>query len=96
MNPPARFLARLQAAVQRRTEAPAAGAAAPADADVPAARIERIEERLDQLERLVEGLQDSVYRESVRQNERVDELRERLEPAEIRKALSDDARRRGL
>lgn len=59
-------------------------------------RIDDIVERVDRLEALVEGLQDSVYREARRQDERMDELHARTEPAEIAKALSDDARRRGL
>jgi hypothetical protein len=59
-------------------------------------RIDSIVERLDRLEALAEGLQDSVYREARRQDERMDELHARTEPSEIAKALSDDARRRGL
>ena len=44
----------------------------------------------------MEGLQDALYRETTRLDERMDELQRRLEPAAIAKALSDDARRRGL
>jgi hypothetical protein len=55
-----------------------------------------LEERLRRLESVVEGLQDALYREALRQNERIDELRARTEPAEIARALSEDSRRRGL
>lgn len=59
-------------------------------------RIEGLEKRVDQLEALLEGLQDSVYRESVRQSERVAALEKRTQPSEISSALSRDARERGL
>jgi hypothetical protein len=59
-------------------------------------RIEALEARIDQLEALLEGLQDSVYREAVRQGERIEALEKRTEPKEISRALSRDARERGL
>ncbi len=49
-----------------------------------------------QLEQLVQGFQDAVYRESRRQDERISELEARMQPASIAKALSADARNRGL
>jgi hypothetical protein len=52
--------------------------------------------RLDALEAMVEGLQDSVDRESRRHDERLDELARRLQPADLARVLSDDARKRGL
>jgi hypothetical protein len=52
--------------------------------------------RITQLEQLVEGLQDSVYRESIRLSERVVELEARVQPAALAKAMSKDARERGL
>jgi hypothetical protein len=52
--------------------------------------------RLDALEAMVEGLQDAVDRESRRRDAQLDELARRLEPAALARALSDDARRRGL
>ena len=58
--------------------------------------LERIKERLAHLERLVEGLQDAVHRNSVRHDERLEELERRTQPEAVAKALSDDARRRGL
>jgi len=53
-------------------------------------------ERVEHLESLVEGLQDAVYRQAQQHDRDVGELRRRTEPAEIARALSDDARRRGL
>jgi vacuolar-type H+-ATPase subunit I/STV1 len=59
-------------------------------------RIEVLEERIDQLEALLEGLQDAVHRESVREGERIGALEKRTEPSEISRALNRDARERGL
>jgi hypothetical protein len=68
--------------------------------DGPAAgherRIEALEERIDQLEAVLEGLQDAVHRESVREGERIGALEKRTEPSEISRALSKEARERGL
>ena len=52
--------------------------------------------RVAHLEQLVQGLQDSIYRESLRQDTRVTELEARLEPAAVAAALSKNARERGL
>ena len=58
--------------------------------------LRRLQERVDHLEALVEGLQDAVHRDSVRHEERMDQLERKTEPDALAKALSDDARRRGL
>ena len=60
------------------------------------ADLQRLSERLGHLEALVEGLQDSVHRDSVRHEERLAELERMMQPEALAKALSDDARRRGL
>ena len=52
--------------------------------------------RLEHLEALVEGLQDAVHRDAVRSAERLAQLEHKTEPEVLAKALSDDARRRGL
>jgi hypothetical protein len=52
--------------------------------------------RIDQLERALEALQDSVYKDVVRQDERIDELARQLDPPNLVRAISEDARRRGL
>ena len=59
-------------------------------------RIEALEERIDQLEALLEALQDAVHRESVRERGRIGALEKQTEPSEISRALSRDARERGL
>jgi hypothetical protein len=59
-------------------------------------RVAETERRLAHLESALEGLQDAVHRESVRRNEQTAELRNRTEPGEMARALSDDARERGL
>jgi hypothetical protein len=53
-------------------------------------------DRIDALEAMVEGLQDSVDRQTRRQDERISQLARRLEPSELARALSDDSRKRGL
>jgi hypothetical protein len=58
--------------------------------------VRRLEDRVAQLEQLVQGLQDAVHRESRRQGERIAELEARIQPAAMGKALSEDARNRGL
>jgi hypothetical protein len=67
-----------------------------ADAAEHERRIEALEGRIDQLEALLEGLQDAVHRESVREEGRIGALEKRTEPSEISRALNRDARERGL
>lgn len=64
--------------------------------DVEPARVDALEVRIAHLERLLEGLQDSVHRESLRQRKRITELEARIEPSALGAALSKDARDRGL
>jgi hypothetical protein len=67
------------------------------DAGDPARAVVRaLETRIAHLEQLLEGLQDSVHRESERQGKRIAELEARTEPAALGEALSRDARERGL
>jgi uncharacterized coiled-coil protein SlyX len=61
-----------------------------------AARIAALETRIADLEKLVQGFQDSVHREAQRQEKRVTDLEARVEPAALAVALSKDARERGL
>jgi hypothetical protein len=58
--------------------------------------LEVLQTRVEHLEQLVEGLQDSIHRESERQGKRIAELEARMDPAAISVALSKDARDRGL
>jgi BMFP domain-containing protein YqiC len=55
-----------------------------------------LEARITHLEQLVEGLQDSVHRESTRLSLRIGELEARVQPAALARAISKDARERGL
>jgi hypothetical protein len=59
-------------------------------------RLEVVERRVSDLEELVEGLQDAVHRESVRRDEEAARLQRRTAPGEMARALSEDARKRGL
>jgi hypothetical protein len=62
----------------------------------PAADLRPIFERLDALEAMVESLQDAVDRQARRHDERLNELAHQLQPSELARVLSEDARRRGL
>jgi hypothetical protein len=78
--------------VGRSNEAQSAGVARdPARAEHIA-----LEKRIAHLEHLLEGLQDSVHRESERQGKRITDLEARTQPAALGEALSKDARERGL
>lgn len=67
----------------------------------PAAAVDQdllraLETRVEHLEHMVQGLQDSVHRESSRQERRIAELESRTQPGALGKALDADARARGL
>jgi K+/H+ antiporter YhaU regulatory subunit KhtT len=67
------------------------------DAGDPAqAKVAVLEERIAHLEQLLEGLQDSVHRESERTGKRIADLEARIEPGAMGEAISKDARERGL
>ena len=59
-------------------------------------RIEALEARVGHLGAELEGLQDSIYRRAVAEDEQIDELRRRTAPEQLARDLSEDARRRGL
>lgn len=78
---------------------------AAAEADEPAGppssgpehdEIRALEARVAHLEQLLRGLQDSVHRESTRVGKRIADLEARTQPAALGRALSEDARERGL
>jgi hypothetical protein len=58
--------------------------------------IHALQTRMTHLEQLVEGLQDSVHRESGRQARLIADLEARIQPAAMGAALSKDARDRGV
>jgi hypothetical protein len=78
------------------------GSAGPAEPAQPTAggpgqdELQVLEARIGHLEELVQGLQDSVHRESTRLGKRIGELEARIQPAALGRALSEDARERGL
>jgi uncharacterized coiled-coil protein SlyX len=80
----------------RRVSGDADARPAPASANPDDARLQHLERRLAHLEQLVEGLQDSVHRESARHDRQLGELDARIQPAALVAALSRDARERGL
>jgi hypothetical protein len=79
----------------RRTGARDAPAAAPSETS-PDERVEVLEARIAHLEATLEGLQDSVYRETTRLDERIEHVEQKTEPHVLSQALSADARRRGI
>jgi hypothetical protein len=93
---PVRRLAILGRVVQLRRGRRASDAAPQAPDAGHERRIQALEGRIDQLEALLEGLQDAVHRQSVREGERIEALEKRSEPSEMSRALSRDARERGL
>ena len=65
---------------------------APSESD----QLRALESRIAHLERLLEGLQDSVYRESERHGKAIAQLEAQIQPSAMGAALSKDARDRGL
>ena len=57
---------------------------------------QRLERRMTRLEAQVEDLQDALHRATVRQERHFEDVDHRLDPAVLARALSEDARRRGL
>ena len=82
----------------RQMRRAAAGDHSPTDdlGDQGTPRLQDLERRVAHLEGLLEGLQDSVHRESLRLDRRIAELDARLEPGALAVELSRDARERGL
>lgn len=64
--------------------------------DPDRAQVVLLQERIAHLEHLLEGLQDSVHRESERHGKRIAELEARMQPGALGEAMSKDARDRGL
>jgi hypothetical protein len=81
---------------QLRRAAAATDTGRPPTGDPDRAELEALQRRINDLEQLVQGLQDSVHRESLRLSKRLAELDARTQPAALGAALSKDARERGL
>ncbi len=80
----------------RRMSAEVEEQASPSTSGPGRDELRALETRIAHLEQVVQGLQDSVHRESTRLSKRVAELEARVQPAALGRALSDDARKRGL
>jgi vacuolar-type H+-ATPase subunit I/STV1 len=59
-------------------------------------RLRALEEHVEHLQALVEGLQDALHRSESRQGEEIRALQEKTEPERLAQALSQNARERGL
>jgi hypothetical protein len=79
-----------------RVAAASAPRAAAAGLNPDSVRVHALEARIAHLEELLEGLQDSVHREFLRQSKQLAELEGRIEPAVLAVTLSTRARERGL
>jgi hypothetical protein len=66
------------------------------DADTQPDRLLALEARVAHLEQQIDGLQDSVHRESERHARLIAELETRVQPGAMSAALAQDARNRGL
>ena len=80
----------------RRTSAAADEQAMPSTSGLARDELRALEARIAHLEQVVQGLQDSVHRESTRLGKRIGELEARTQPAALGRAMSEDARQRGL
>jgi uncharacterized coiled-coil protein SlyX len=80
----------------RRVAATAEQPSRASSPDSDEARIAALESKVAHLERLVEGLQDSVHREFERHRRLIAGLQAQVDPAAMSAALSRDARERGL
>ena len=89
-----RLVARIGQIYRASADRESAGAARSQTSD--AERLLALETRLAHLEQLVQGLQDSVHRESSRQAKRIADMEAAIQPGTLGKALSADARARGL
>ena len=59
-------------------------------------RLQALEERLAHLEKQLEGLQDSVHRETERHAYLISQLQSQVDPGAMSAALAEDVRNRGL
>ena len=76
---------------RRKTDEAQAASVVSGTRDLPA-----LHARVTELEAMLEGLQDSVHRESTRLHQRLSVVEAQLKPAALGRALSEDARERGL
>ena len=92
-RPSSELIARVR---ELRRRAPAPTVSKPPEDRSLERQVHDLRTQVAHLEALVQGLQDSTYREVRRHDEQITELQESLEPTAIAAALSKDARDRGL
>jgi len=68
----------------------------PPDADPLNSKLDAMQTQLNYVEMLLEGLQDAVHRRAELEDRRNEELRRRVEPAQLAQDIASDARRRGV
>lgn len=81
---------------QVRRQGAAREASAPGAGDSDPAGLGALEARVAHLEQLLQGLQDSVHRESTRHARLINELQAQVQPDAMSAALAEDVRNRGL
>jgi uncharacterized coiled-coil protein SlyX len=59
-------------------------------------RLAALEDQVARVNQVLEGLQDAIHRESVRRDDEAAHVRRKMAPRELARALSEDARKRGL
>ena len=59
-------------------------------------QIAALERRVNDLEKLVEGLQDAIHRDSLRRGHQMQELEDKTDPAEMSRAIAKYSRNHGL
>lgn len=59
-------------------------------------RVDALEARIKHLEQQIEGLQDSIHRETERHGRLIAELQAQIQPGAMGAALAENARSRGL
>jgi alkylation response protein AidB-like acyl-CoA dehydrogenase len=82
--------------VVRLRRARASTAAASESPGGPATELEAVHTRLAHVEASLEALQDQVYRDARRHESELAEICHAIQPETMARALSGDARRRGL
>ena len=88
------LIRRVSSLIRPAIRGASAGTASP---ETPAASDrEDLQARLDRVETLIEDLQDALYRQSQRHDAEIEALQRSVQPEELARSLSADARRRGL
>src|SRR5436189_5854579 len=80
---------------QQRSHGKAEAAREPPDVDYER-RIRELEQRVEYLETLFEGLQDAVHREGSRHQREIEALEAKIRPHELARALGKFSRERGF